>query len=181
MSILKYLILSTLLFVPMISGASTTTITTLYDTGDANNNYIAEYVLFGRIIAAGESFIDLYNFNLNGLSDITTTASSSASQVKGKTTFTNLLSNLTFTLDGLDIFKTATSTNQNQSFAFDFTNISSGSHQLKVQGENNGTKKGGYTGDISVIAAVPLPAGVWLMLSGLIGVLSLTSRKSAVA
>jgi hypothetical protein len=41
----------------------------------------------------------------------------------------------------------------------------------------------GGTGDSSSdqrISAVPLPAGVWLMLSGLIGVLGLNRRKSAI-
>lgn len=53
--------------------------------------------------------------------------------------------------------------------------LAGGSYYLDVFGDVNGTLGGQYTGAVSV-SAVPVPAALWLMLSGLVG-LGVVARR----
>jgi hypothetical protein len=59
--------------------------------------------------------------------------------------------------------------------SFNLPSLSSGYYDLVVTGDANGKIGGFYKG--IVVAAVPLPAAAWLLLSGLVGVGAMARRR----
>jgi len=173
MKILKSLALATLLVAPIVGNAS------------VNLGPIAtgSTVSFGSGSLSG-SFTEQYDFSTAGNVGIAALLAnmsfslSPASAVPGITSFAA-------TLDGTALSFTSTPSSQAFGpFTFNVLTIlgaggiyapSSASHSLMV----SGTAAAGtsFTGLVSV-AAVPLPAGVWLFMSGLMGVLY-TGKKKA--
>jgi hypothetical protein len=59
--------------------------------------------------------------------------------------------------------------------SFNLPSLPSGYYDLQVTGNANGVNGGSYHG--TLLAAVPLPAAAWLLLSGLVGVGAMARRR----
>jgi hypothetical protein len=55
--------------------------------------------------------------------------------------------------------------------------LGAGSYVLEVRGNVSGLAGGSYTGQMNLVPAVPLPAAVWFLVSGLGGLGALVRRK----
>ena len=101
----------------------------------------------------------------------------------------NLLQNAGLTVDALtpvSINPYLTDTTANYTAFLNNVPLTPGAYILEVQGMNVGTTTSGFNGTLSInatsiLAAVPLPSATWLFLTGLLGFLGVTRRKSAYA
>ena len=174
MKILKSLALASLLVAPIVSNASPINLGLVTIDGKS---------LPGTSVLAG-SFSQEFDFTTDVTGGIAYLLSTLKLTVASKGAVTPI-TNFAATLDGIDydVFSTTTSTQKLGSVNYNkVTETLTGgitsavfSHQLIVSGI--AVTNTSFSGDISV-AAVPLPAGVWLFMSGLMGVLY-TGKKKA--
>jgi hypothetical protein len=175
MKILKSLALASLLIAPMVSVASTTS-----DLGPIATD--SSYVLNSVVLPVG-IFNNNYDFSTIGNVVIDLSIFDFGKTVANSKTAVPAFSGLTAILDGHALVETDTvlSAGTDKHFYFQYLALddslialTSQLHHLVVTGTSS-FATASYSGSIDV-AAVPLPAGVWLFMSGLLG-LAYTSKK----
>lgn len=154
----KYIAFSLLLSVPMISGATTTTIESLL--GSSVPSLSSFDGTGGSVVSIDSgSFVDLWTLSVD--------PGESAS------IGFNLLD---LSVGGADIFKINGFTSAPLG-SYGLTNLGTGVYDFLVFGSAFGASGGAYAGGVS---AVPLPAAVWLFGSAMLGLLSLAKRKNKI-
>jgi len=174
MKILKSLALASLLVAPIVSNASPINLGLITEDGRSFSS--------GSILAG--SFSQEFDFTTDVTAGIAYFISTLKLTVASKGAVTPI-TNFAATLDGIDydVFGTTTSTQKVGSVNYNkLTETLTGgitsadfNHQLIVSGI--AVTNTSFSGDISV-AAVPLPAGIWLFMTGLMGVLYAGKKKT---
>ncbi|MGZ5244936.1 MAG: hypothetical protein ACXWTL_08080 [Methylobacter sp.] len=161
MSMFKYIAFSLLLSVPMIGGATTTTVESLFGSSVPSlSSFDGPFGTGGEVrnIESG-AFVDLWTLSVD----------------PGESATIGFKS-LDLPVGGVDIFKIDGFTWAPLG-SYGLTNLSTGVYDFIVFGSAVGAAGGVYAGGVS---AVPLPAAVWLFGSAMLGLLSLAKRKNQI-
>lgn len=125
----------------------------------------------GRVVGAGNSFIDTYAFVLSEDSQVFG-GFSSVFRYRGNSVVRGIA------FESITLSGGALSTNSPPDFNYDF--LAAGSYVLTLTGRALGTQGGSYGGEFIAAPAIPEPSSVLLTLAGVAAVATVARRRSVV-